>query len=135
MGAGWLLVSIPSRYQAEVAFHSRGLLTSGIVTERREYTDCHPIGGGFGVSCTSRCNLKVKFANNGETAEFRDSCYKSANENQAVPVLYDPTGVSKARIDRGGTPESLARDQFILSVVVGLLGIVSLTCCSPTENN
>lgn len=134
MGAGWMLVTIPDRYQAEVDFRSRALLTSGTVTQRKEVTNCYPTGG-FGVSCTSSCNLKVKFITNEKIAEFWDSCYKSANENQAVPVLYDPTGVSKARIDRGDTPESLAQGNFIWSIVIGLLGIVCLTYCSPTENN
>lgn len=134
MGAGWMLVKIPDLYQAKVDFRSRALLTSGIVTEKREKRDCHATGG-FGTSCTSSCDLRVKFTNNGRIADFWDSCYKSANENQAIPVLYDPTNISKARIDRGDSPESLARDQFILSIILGLLGIMSLSSCSPTEND
>lgn len=134
MGAGWMLVTIPDRYQAEVDFRARALLTSGTVVRRKQVTNCYATGG-FGVSCTSSCDLKVEFINNGKIAEFWDSCYKSANENQAVPVLYDPMGVSKTRIDRGDTPESLARDQFFASIAAGLLGISLLTYFSPTENN
>lgn len=134
MGAGWLLVTIPDRYQAEVDFRARALLTSGTVIQRKQVTNCYATGG-FGASCTSSCDLKVEFMNNGKIAEFWDSCYKSVNENQAVPVLYDPMDVSKARIDRGDTPESLARNQFLCSMVIGLLAIRLLTCFSPTENN
>ncbi|GAP96953.1 hypothetical protein NIES2104_35000 [Leptolyngbya sp. NIES-2104] len=134
MGAGWMLVKLPDFYQVEVAFREKALLTSGTVTQRKEVTNCYATGG-FGTGCTSSCDLKVKFfTSNGKISEFWDSCYKSANENQAVPVLYDPTGVSKARIDRGDTPESLAQDHFVWSIVIGLVGIICLNYCSP-ENN
>jgi hypothetical protein len=125
--SGWLLVTIPNRYRAEVAFHSKALLTSGIVTEKIEKTNCYPMSG-FGTSYTSSCKLKVEFTNSEEVVGFWDSCYKAVTENQAVAVLYDPTNVRKAQIDRGDTPESLARGEFILSVFVGLLGIGSLIC-------
>ncbi|MBD1866753.1 hypothetical protein H6F95_05420 [Cyanobacteria bacterium FACHB-471] len=132
--SGWLLVTIPDRYRAEVEFRSRAVIISGIVTGRKETTNCYG-GGGFGISCTSSCNLKVRFTNSGEITEFWDSCYKSTTENQTVAVLYDPTNTHKPRIDRGDTPESLARDELILSTFLGLLGIVSLTCYLQTATH
>lgn len=133
--SGWMLVTIPDRYQAEVKFRSRALLTSGIVTERREKQICYASGGLGATSCTRSCDLKVKFTNNGKIVGFWDSCYKSVNENQVVSVLYDPTNVSKARIDREDTPESLARDQFVMSMFLGLMGIGHLTYFLKTETN
>lgn len=137
--AGWLLVTLPEQYQAEVDFRAKALLTSGVVIDKEQSHTCSGGGGLVPLSCSSICNVKVKFKKSeGRIAEFWDSCYKSANE-QAIPVLYDPTNVIKARIDRGNTPESLARGQFISSMILGLLGIVGITCCSPccspTENN
>jgi hypothetical protein len=134
MGAGWMLATNPDRYQAEVDFRSRAHLTSGIVIEKREKADCHAMSG-FGVSCTSRCDLKVKFTSNGKNAEFWDSCYKAANKNYEIPVLHDPTNISKARIDRGDSPESRARDSFIWSIVIGVIGICYLISFAPANNH
>lgn len=87
--SGYLLLTIPDRYQARVEFYSKALSTSGIVTAKVQETTCRGTSG-FGGGCTSDCDLKVQFTDNSKAIEFWDSCYKSANKNHVVPVLYDP---------------------------------------------
>ena len=121
--AGWMYVTIPDRYRTEVDFRARAVRTDGIVTKKNQQTTCY--GGGFG--CSSSCNVTVKFQTNwGKTIVFSNSC-TSANENQTVPVLYDPdSSPVKARIDIGDSPESRRISDFIFSFIVFLFGLGSL---------
>lgn len=68
--SGWLLVTIPDRYQAEVKFCSGALLISGIVTETREKQICYALGGLGATRCTRSCDLQVKFTNNRKIVSF-----------------------------------------------------------------
>ncbi len=128
---GWLLVTLPDRYQAEVNFRSKALLTSGIVIEIKRSTTCYsPAGVGF--SCTSRCDAAIQFTSHqGRVIQFWDDCiWLSVQKHQIVPVLYDPTVLDrhqiKARIDRGDSPESRARNDLIANLLLVLFGLISL---------
>ncbi|MEG3954757.1 DUF3592 domain-containing protein [Microcoleus sp. herbarium2] len=120
--AGWMYVTIPDRYRTEVDFRARAVRTSGIVTKKNQKTTCY---GGYG--CSSSCDVTVKFqTNRGKTIVFSNSC-TSANENQTVPVLYDPNSSPvKARIDIEDSPESRRINNFIWSFIVFLFGLGSL---------
>lgn len=120
--AGWMYVTIPDRYRTEVDFRARAVRTSGIVTKKNQKTTCY---GGYG--CSSSCDVTVKFqTNRGKTIVFSNSC-TSANENQTVPVLYDPNSSPvKARIDIGDSPDSRRINNFIWSFILFLFGLGSL---------
>jgi hypothetical protein len=126
--AGWIYLTIPDRYQSEVDFRARALLTSGVITQIQRPTTCT---GGFAGGCTSYCSVTIRFkTNTGKTVIFSQACPSSVRKNQTVPVLYEPNALDsttvKARIDRWGSPESLARSNLITSLVVALFGISSL---------
>jgi hypothetical protein len=120
--AGWMYVTIPDRYRTEMDFRARAFRTSGIVTKKNQKTTCY---GGYG--CSSSCDVTVKFqTNRGKNIVFSNSC-TSANENQTVPVLYDPNSSPvKARIDIGDSPESRKINDFIWSFILFLFGLGSL---------
>jgi hypothetical protein len=120
--AGWMYVTIPDRYRTEVDFRARAVRTSGIVTKKNQQTTCY---GGYG--CSSSCDVIVKIqTNRGKNIVFSNSC-TSAEENQTVPVLYDPdSSPVKARIDIGDSPDSRRTNDFILSFIFVLFGLGSL---------
>ncbi|MEG4940682.1 DUF3592 domain-containing protein [Microcoleus sp. F4-D5] len=120
--AGWMYVTIPDRYRTEVDFRARAVRTDGLVTKKNKKTTCY---GGYG--CSSSCDVTVKFqTNRRRTIVFSNSC-TSANENQTVPVLYDPNSSPvKARIDIGDSPESRRINDFIWSFILFLFGLGSL---------
>ncbi len=120
--AGWMYVTIPDRYRTEVDFRARAVRTDGLVTKKNQKTTCY---GGYG--CSSSCDVTVKFqTNRGKTIVFSNSC-TSANENQTVPVLYDPNSSPvKARIDIGDSPDSRRINDFIWSFILFLFGLGSL---------
>lgn len=127
----WLLITLPDRYQAEVNFRSKALLTSGIVVEIKRSTTCY-LTGGLGANCTSHCDAAIQFTSHqGRVIQFWDDCiWLSVQKHQIVPVLYDPTVLDrhqiKARIDRGDSPESRARNDLIASLLLVLFGLISL---------
>lgn len=120
---GWMYVTIPDRYRTEVDFRARAVRTSGIITKKNQKTTCY--GGGYG--CSSSCDVTVNFqTNQGRTIVFSGSC-TSAQENETVPVLYDPkSSPVTARIDRGDSPESRRTNDFIWSFIFFLFGLSSL---------
>lgn len=130
--AGWLLLTLPDRYQTEVNFRSKALLAHGVVTKIKRSTDCYGTGG-LGYSCTSRCEATIQFVSHkGRVAKFWDNCtWLSLRKSQTVPVLYDPTVLGrhliKARVDRGDSPESRAKADLITSLLLALFGIGQLT--------
>lgn len=134
--ASWMYVTIPDRYQAEVKFRARAILTSGIVTQKNQQTNCS-LGLG---ACTSSCDMTIRFQpSQGKTIVFSNIC-TAAKRNQTVPVLYDPDSVPvKARIDVGDSPESRANSDRLTSLIFALLGIGSLAAgfsisgTSPTQ--
>ncbi len=136
MMAGWMLFTIPSRYRAEVDFRSRALLTSGVVTKKNQKTTYAGSIVGLAPYYISTCEVEVEFkSSKGIIVEFRDSCYKSVTENQAVPVLYDPAHCGKARIDRGDSPDSRATNDLVTSLVCALFGSGPLICIFLDRRN
>lgn len=124
--AGRMYLTIPDRYQTEVDFRARALLTSGIVTGK-EYRQTTCIYG----ACTTNCSVTVKFkTNTGRTVIFNQTCPSSVRENQTVPVLYNPDVRSsapvQARIEQGDNPESYATGELVISLVLALFGVISL---------
>jgi hypothetical protein len=120
---GWMLWTVPDRYQAEIDFRAKALLTTGSVTQKTEKTTCS--GGGIVMlTCKTECDqVQVKFTHDkGQTIQFWDSCpVFSIREKQTVSVLYDPTSLNtaslQARIDRKDSPASRAR----ADIATGLL--------------
>jgi hypothetical protein len=119
-----ILMTIPERYQAEVAFHSRALSTTGIIIETKKYQSCSSSGLGA-TSCTIKCDMKVKFKSNAEnSAIFWESCSVNANKNQLISVLYDPEETSNARVFyRDDTPKSRAVSQLIIGLLIAVIGL------------
>jgi hypothetical protein len=118
-----VLMTIPERYQAEVAFHSRALSTTGIIIETKRYQSCS--GSGLGATtCTIKCNMKVKFKSNaGNSTIFWEDCSVNANKNQLISVLYDPKKNSNARVFcRNDTPKSRAVSQLTIGLFIALMG-------------
>ncbi len=130
--AGWLLITVPDRYQAEVDFRSKALSTNGIVAEIKHSTNCYSIVG-LAVNCISHCDAVIQFTSRkGNVIQFWDDCtWFSVQEHQTVPVLYDPTALDqhliKARIDRGDSPESRANADLITNLLMALISIGHLT--------
>jgi hypothetical protein len=120
--ASWMYLTIPENYRTELRFRSRALLTSGIVTQKNQ-----KITGCVIVPCSSSCDMTVSFqTSEGEIIDFPDNC-TSAQENQIVPILYDPSSLPvKARVDVGDTPESRATNQQWYSLMFALFGVGSI---------
>lgn len=119
-----ILMTIPERYQAEVAFRSRALLTTGIVMETKGHESCY--GSGLGTtSCRIEYDIKVKFkSNTGNSAIFWESCSENTSKNRSISVLYDPKKISRARVFyQGDTPKSRAVSQLIIGLLIAVIGL------------
>jgi hypothetical protein len=121
--SGLILMDIPERYQAEVDFRSRALLTTGIIMETKEHQSCH--SSTYGYSCTTECNMRVKFkSNTGNSAIFWENCSVKSNKNQLISVLYDPKEISRARVFyQGDTPKNQAVGQLMASLFFALVSL------------
>ncbi len=124
--AGLIFIQIPERYQAEVDFHSRALLTTGIIMETKEYQSCS--SSGYGSSCTTKCDMRVKFKSNaGNSAIFWGDCSAKAKKNQLTSVLYDPKKISRARIfHRSDTPKNRAAGQLMIGLFIAAMSLFPL---------
>jgi hypothetical protein len=125
--AGLILITIPERYQAEVDFRSRALLTTGIIMETKEHQSCSG-SYGSGYSCRTECDMRVKFKSNTEnSAIFWENCSVNASKNQLISILYDPKKISRARVfNRGDTPKSRAVNQLIFSLFLAVISLPTL---------
>jgi hypothetical protein len=121
--SGLILADIPERYQAEVSFRSRALLTTGIIMETKGYQSCYSTG--YGVSCTTKYDMKVKFKSNTENFKmFWESCSEKANKDQSILVLYDPEETNNARVFyQGDTPKNRAVSQLIIGLFIAVIGL------------
>jgi hypothetical protein len=127
--AGLILIAIPERYQAEVDFRSRALLTTGIVMETKEHQSCY--SSGYGSSCRTECDMRVKFkSNTGNSAMFWESCSVNANKNQLISVLYDPKEIRRSRIFyQSDTPKKRATGELIVSLFLTAIPLFYLFLC------
>jgi hypothetical protein len=124
-----ILMTIPERYQAEVAFRSRALLTTGIIMETKKYQSCY--SSSYSSNCTTKYDMKVKFrSNTGNSEMFWESRSEKANKNQSISVLYDPKEISRARVFyRGDTPKNRAVSELIIGLFFVLVGSFNLLLC------
>jgi hypothetical protein len=127
--SGLILMDIPERYQAEVDFRSRALLTTGIVMETKEHQSCY--SSGYSYSCRTECDMRVKFkSNTGNSAMFWESCSVNANKNQLISVLYDPKEISRSRIfHQSDTPKKRAIGELIVSLFLAAIPLFYLFLC------
>ncbi len=126
--AGFILITIPEQYQAEVDFRSRALLATGIIKETKEHQSC---GGQFGSNCRTVCDMRVQFkSKTGNSAMFWENCKVKANKNQLISVLYDPIKINKARIYyQGDTPENRAVGQLVFSLFIAVMWLLNFLLC------
>jgi hypothetical protein len=124
---GIILVQLPSTYEEDVDFQSKAIRATGTVVKIRKETQTH--GGGMTpITTTTKYISTVKFqTNQAESIEFTTSSACSSRRNcenkEEVPVLYDPSRPSNARIDSGPTPEGKLKGGLVFGVVFLVSGI------------
>lgn len=125
---GLFLAQVPSVYDSEVEFQSKAISTTGTVVKTK--TETHLSGGGGIVPLTSRTDYisTVKFqSSQGETVNFitKRACRSLRScKDKKVPILYDPTSPTDARVDTGATPKSKAIVGSIGGAIFLIVGII-----------
>lgn len=127
--AGWICLTTPNRYRAEVKFRANARLTTGTVIWKEKKTTSCSGGGILPLTCNTQCNVQVMFKpTEGQVANFWDSCPTAfVHEKQSVAVLYAPTTPNSvsfdARIDRKDSPASRAGVDIVTGLFIALSGI------------
>ena len=132
---GIILVQLPSMYKSEVDFQSKAIRSTGTIVETRVEIR-H--SGGVSSTVVPEYISTVKFqTNHAQSFEFTTSGACSSQrdcENKTVPVLYDPSRPSDAKVDSGSTPEGKLKGNLVFSAVLLLSGIF-VAVLEPNDNN